>query len=124
MDPNRIDWNCCEAELDIRAKNRPRPVAKASTVPVAISRCEACLPKAAITKAPPSANAPMPNETGSPRGAGQADVCQGMRRERRIACDGEIPHHAGGECDAQPGDERVEHEGGCDGRDPLRVVGE
>ena len=41
-------------------------MAKASTVPVAISRCEARLPKAAITKAPPSANAPMPNETGSP----------------------------------------------------------
>ena len=66
IEPNRIDCICWEAELDNLAKNRPRPVAKASTVPVAISRCEARLPSAPMTSAPPNANTPSPNETGRP----------------------------------------------------------
>ena len=66
IEPKRIDCICWEAELDNRAKNRPKPVAKASTVPVAISRSETRLPKAPITSAPPSANTPMPSDAGRP----------------------------------------------------------
>ena len=66
IEPNRMDCICCDADDESRAKNSPRPVAKASTVPVAISRCVARLPNAPMTSAPPSANTPMPSETGSP----------------------------------------------------------
>ena len=52
IEPKRIDCSCCDAELDMRAKNRPSPVANARTVPVAISRSEARLPSAAMTSAP------------------------------------------------------------------------
>ncbi len=50
-------------------KNRPKPVARASTVPVATSRSWARLPNAPITSAPPTQNAPSPNPTGSPSSA-------------------------------------------------------
>lgn len=66
IDPKRMDCICCDAELDRRAKKRPRPVANANTVPVAISRWDARLPKAPIISAPPNANVPRPRDTGRP----------------------------------------------------------
>ena len=57
-------------------------------------------------------------------GAGQSDMGQRVRGERRMACDGEISHHARGERDAQAREEGVGHERGGQGVHPVGIEGE
>ena len=49
---------------------------------------------------------------------------QRVRGERRMACDGEISHHARGERDAQAREEGVGHERGGQGVHPVGIEGE
>ena len=64
--PNRMLVTVLLLRVASELKNRPRPVAAASTVPVATSRSSARLPSAPITSAPPMQNTASPAVTGRP----------------------------------------------------------